>query len=97
MIALGAPVSPCQRSRQGARRSQADHEFYNTGGITAELHGRTEKTANIGIVSRQIPQSRIVFSGGKFDSKPKSLPVLNFHRMLCCGSKKRRWLIFQTN
>ena len=25
------------------------------------------------------------------DSKPKALPVLIFHRMLCCGSKKWRW------
>ena len=26
-----------------------DYELYNTSGITAELHGRTAKTANIGI------------------------------------------------
>ena len=32
-----------------------DYEFYNTGGITAELHGGTAKTANIGIAIRQIP------------------------------------------
>ena len=28
---------------------------YDPGGITAELHGRTAKTANIGIAIRQIP------------------------------------------
>ena len=32
-----------------------DSEFYNTGGITAELHGRRAETANIGIAMRQIP------------------------------------------
>ena len=32
-----------------------DYEFYNAGGITAELHGRTAKTANTGIAIRQIP------------------------------------------
>ena len=32
-----------------------DYEFSNTGGITAELHGRTTRTANIGIAIRQIP------------------------------------------
>ena len=32
-----------------------DSEFYNTGGVTAELHGRTAETANIGIAMRQIP------------------------------------------
>ena len=36
--------------------------FYNAGGITAELHGRTAKTANIGIAIQQIPLSTIVFS-----------------------------------
>ena len=38
-----------------------DYEFYNTGGITAELHGRIAKTANIGIAIRQIPSSTIIF------------------------------------
>ena len=32
-----------------------DYEFCNAGGITAELHGRTAKTANIGIAIQQIP------------------------------------------
>ena len=36
-----------------------DYEFYNTGGIAAELCGRTAKTANIGTAIRQIPQSTI--------------------------------------
>ena len=35
--------------------------FYNAARITAELHGRTAKTANIGIAFRQIPHSTIVF------------------------------------
>ena len=38
-----------------------DYEFYNAGGITAELHGRTAKTANIGIAVRQIPYSTKLF------------------------------------
>ena len=37
------------------RQKTVDYEFYNTGGVTSELHGRTAKTASIGIV---------------FDSKP---------------------------
>ena len=37
------------------------------------------------------------FLCGKFDSKPKSLPVLIFSRTLCCGSKKWRWLILWTS
>ena len=37
-----------------------DYEFYNTDGIAAELHGRTAKTANIGIAIRQMPYSRII-------------------------------------
>ena len=39
-----------------------DYEFYIADGITAELHGRTPKTANIGIAIRQIPYSTISFS-----------------------------------
>ena len=39
-----------------------DYEFYDTGGITEELHGRTAKTANIGITIRQVPKS-IIISG----------------------------------
>ena len=39
-----------------------DCEFYNTGWITTELHGRTANTANIGITIRQIPWSTIVVS-----------------------------------
>ena len=31
----------------------ADHEFHNAGGITVELHGRTARTANVGIAIRQ--------------------------------------------
>ena len=34
---------------------------------------------------------------GKVDSKQKSLRVLIFHRMLCCGTKKWRWLILWTS
>ena len=46
------------RQNQGTNPMQTfatktvDYEFYNTGGITSELHGRTAKTANIGIVIR---------------------------------------------
>ena len=35
-------------------------EFHNTGGITAEVHGRSAKTANFRAVVRQIPQSTVV-------------------------------------
>ena len=45
---------------------------------------------------RQIPQSTS-FQCGKFGSKLKWLPVLIFHRMLCYGSKKWRWLILWMN
>ena len=71
-------------------------EFYNTGGITAERHDRTAKTAISELQFDKFtnPQS---FLCGKFDSKPKSLPVLIFHRMLCCGSKKWRWSIHWTD
>ena len=34
---------------------QLTYELYHTCGTTAELHGRTTKTANIGIAIRQIP------------------------------------------
>ena len=34
---------------------------------------------------------------GQFNSKIKLLLVLIFHRMLCCGSKKWRWLIPRTS
>ena len=36
-------------------KKAVDHEFMNTGGSSAEFHGRTAKTANIGIAIRQIP------------------------------------------
>ena len=38
-----------------------DYEFHNTGGLTAERHGRTAKTANIGIAIRQIPWFTFIF------------------------------------
>ena len=41
-----------------------DYEFYNAGEITAELHGRTAKTASIGIFRDS--QRFLVW---KFDSK----------------------------
>ena len=40
------------------------------------------------------PQSYLVW---KYDSKIKRLPVLIFHRTLCCGSKKWRWLSLWMN
>ena len=43
-----------QRNREAADKA-VDYKFYNTGGITAELHGRTAETANIGSAIRQIP------------------------------------------
>ena len=39
---------------------------------------------------------RSSFLAWKFDSKHKSVPVLIFHRMPCCGSIKWRWLILWT-
>ena len=50
------------------------------------------KTQNQGIIS-MLHTMLVEFPRGKFDSKTKSLLVLIFHRMLCCGSKKWRWLI----
>ena len=38
-----------------ATRPLIDNEFCNAGGITAELHGRAAKTANIGLAIRQTP------------------------------------------
>ena len=32
-----------------------DYDFYNAGGLTAEPHGRTAKTANIGIAIDKFP------------------------------------------
>ena len=49
-------------SEDRLNQGTVDYEFYNAGGITAELHGRTAKTANIGISIRQIPSSTIVFN-----------------------------------
>ena len=37
------------------------------------------------------------FRCGKFDSKIKWLPILIFRRMICCGSKKWRWLVLWTS
>ena len=43
------------------RKKAVDYEFGDTGGNSAEFHGWTAKTANIGAVLRQIPQSTIFF------------------------------------
>ena len=56
-------VSHTSEDRQNKRHNSnadicdkaVDYEFYNTGGIAAELHGRTAEKANIGIAIRQIP------------------------------------------
>ena len=91
------------RQNQGRHNSNADlcnkavdFEFYNTGGITAELHRRTAKTANIGTAIRQIPSSTVVF-GVENAIHNSSLLGLIFHRMLCCGSRKWRWFILWTS
>ena len=42
-------------------KKNVDYEFHNASGITAELHGWTAKTANIGIAIPQIPES-LIFS-----------------------------------
>ena len=44
---------------------RVDYKFYNTGGITAELCGRTAKTANIGVAIRQIPYYTNLFYVGR--------------------------------
>ena len=41
-----------------------DLEFYNAGGITAELHGRT-KTTDIGSAVRQISYSTFCYNDGE--------------------------------
>ena len=61
-------------------KTDQNQEFYNAGGITAELYGRTAKTANIGIAIRQIPKSTYRSWCGKFDSKLKSLFVMTTFR-----------------
>ena len=73
-----------------------DYVFRNTCGIPAELHGRTAKTASIGIAFRQIPESPIVSGVENPIQKHKSLLVLIL-RMLCGGSKRWRWLILWTS
>ena len=51
-------------SNADINKKSVDYEFYNTAGITAELRGRTAKTANIGIAIRQIPKSTVVHGLG---------------------------------
>ena len=41
-------------------RKAVDHEFYKTGGLSAEFYGWTAKTANFGTAIRQVPQSPII-------------------------------------
>ena len=67
-----------------------DYEFYNGRGITAEQHGRTAKTANIGTAIRQIPQSTIIVGEESTIQNSSDYLFWFFHRMLCCGSKKWR-------
>ena len=70
------------------------YEFYNTGGITAELlwsGWQRQQLSELQFDKLQFIHNRSWC--GKFDSKPKSLLVLIFHRMLCCG----RWLILWTS
>ena len=74
-----------------------DYQFYNTGGITAELCGRTAETADVGITN----STNSIFlhhswCGGP-DSKHRYPMVLIFHRKLCDGSKKWRWLTLWTS
>ena len=56
-------------------------------------YGRTAKAANVGIAIRQIPFSTIAFSVEDTIQKSSDVPVQIFHRMLCRGSRKWRWLI----
>ena len=79
-------------------RKAVDYEFANTGGVSAEFYGwkakKDSKYRNCNSTNSLIHNR---FWCGKFDSKPKSPLVLIFHRMLCCGSEKWRWLILWTN
>ena len=67
------------RQNQGRHNSNADlcykaveFEFYNTGGITAELHGRTAKTANYRNCNPTNSLIHNCFWCGKCDSQLKS-------------------------
>ena len=55
-----------------------------------------QKTANVGIAIRHIPQSTIVFGVENLIQKSSECLFLIFHWLLCCGSKKWRWLILWT-
>ena len=67
---------------------QVQHfEFHNACGITAELHGRTAKTANIGVAIRQIPSSTIVFSVEISVQKPSD--YLFWFSIRCCVVDQR--------
>ena len=59
---------------------------------SAELHGRTAKTANVGTTIRQVPCFIIILGvENKIQNTVSSALILR--RKLCYGSKKRRWLI----
>ena len=55
-----------------------DHEFVNTGGISADTRGWTAKTANIGAANRQNSLLHIHFLCWKIRSRIKRLLVLIF-------------------
>ena len=67
-----------------------DYEFYNTGGISSEFHGWTAKDSKFRSCNSTNSVIHNHFQCEKFDSKIKRLPVLIFHRMLFCGSRKWR-------
>ena len=73
-----------------------DHEFYNAGRITAEKwsESKDSKCRCNNSTNSLIPHQPL---RGKPDSKHRFQTVLIFHRQLCYGSKKWRWVILRTN
>ena len=74
-----------------------DCEFCNAGGFSVEFYGLDSKDSKYrncnSINSQHVLQTYV----GRCDSKIKWLLVRIFHRMLCCGSKRWRWLIHNRN
>ena len=77
----GAPVSPCQRRREKPQSSMV--------GLQSQQISESQFD--------EFPDAQSILGWKFFYSKPKSLLVLIFHRMQCCGSMKWRWLIYWTS
>ena len=82
----------CRHLRQGRRHRVLQHLWnYRR---TTWSDSKDSKYRNCNSTNSPIHNR---FWRGEFDSKPRSLLVLIFHRMPCCGSKKWRWRILWTS